>query len=74
MWFDLMHGNVEVAEMDIDETGTLLETSRVRSFDHMPYGTVSGTYESSVETDEEQGEITRIPSETVMTAIDKSIT
>ena len=42
MWFDLMHGNVEVVEMDIDETGTLLETSRVRSFEHMPYGTVSG--------------------------------
>ena len=43
MWFDLMHGNVEVAEMDIDETGMLLETSRVRSFEHMPYGTVSGS-------------------------------
>ena len=66
VWFDLMHGNVEVAEMDIDETGMLLEISRVRSFEHMPYGTVSGTYGSSVETDGEQGEITRIPSETVI--------
>ena len=28
--------------MDIDETGMLLEISRIRSFEHMPYGTVSG--------------------------------
>lgn len=41
-WFDLMHKNVKVAEMNLDETGTLLKTSRVRSFEHMPYGTVSG--------------------------------
>ena len=36
-----MHKDVEVAEIDLDETGTLLETSRVRSFEHVPYGTAS---------------------------------
>lgn len=47
--FELMHKDVEVAELELDEEGKLTKVLNVRSVEHMPCGTIAGTHVDRLE-------------------------